>query len=170
MRWYLRPACWLPLITILFIAGCAVPIRATDQNHQKNSFWSGRLALTVAADQAQSFSAGFELKGNAGAGELSLYNPLGNTLAMLVWGPGSATLRSDNQTRSFDSLDDLVRHATGTVIPVAALFDWLQGINTPVPGWQADLSQLAHGKLVARRSLPPPPAELRLALEQQAPQ
>ena len=170
MRWHFRPGCWLLLISILFIAGCAAPIRVTDQSNQKNSFWSGRLALTVDADQAQSFSAGFELKGNAGTGELSLYNPLGSTLAMLAWAPGSATLRSDNQTRSFDSVDDLVRHATGTVIPVAALFNWLQGINTPVPGWQADLSQLARGRLVARRSMPLPTAELRVALEKQAPQ
>ncbi|MEO6972377.1 MAG: lipoprotein insertase outer membrane protein LolB [Rhodoferax sp.] len=158
------------VVTILFIAGCAAPIRATDQTNQNNAFWSGRLALTVDADQSQSFSAGFELKGNAGAGDLSLYNPLGSTLAILAWAPGSATLRSDNQTRSFDSLDDLVRHATGTVIPVAALFDWLQGINTPVPGWQADLSQLARGRLVARRSMPLPTAELRLALEKQLPE
>ena len=165
MRRHFRPGCWLLAFAILFIAGCAAPIRATDQNNQNNAVWSGRLALTVDADQSQSFSAGFELKGNASAGELSLYNPLGSTLAMLAWAPGSATLRSDNQTRSFDSLDDLVRHATGTVIPVAALFDWLQGINTPVPGWQADLSQLARGKLVARRSVPTPTAELRLALE-----
>ncbi len=149
----------------MFIAGCAAPIRATYQNNQKNSFWSGRLAVTVDADPSQSFSAGFELKGNASAGELSLYNPLGSTLAMLAWAPGSATLRSDKQTRDFGSLDDLVRQAIGTAIPVAALFDWLQGIDTPVPGWQADLSQLARGRLVARRSVPTPTAELRLALE-----
>ncbi|MDR3455728.1 MAG: outer membrane lipoprotein LolB [Rhodoferax sp.] len=165
MRWRFQPARWLFVVALFFIAGCASPIRATDQNNRNISFWSGRLALKVDADQAQSFSAGFELKGNAETGELALYNPLGSTLAVLAWAPGSATLRSNDQTRSFDSLDDLVRHATGTAIPVAALFDWLQGINTPVPGWQADLSQLVTGRLVARRSMPTPTAELRLALE-----
>lgn len=165
MRRCPQPWRWLLVVALLLIAGCASPIRATDQNNQHISFWSGRLALKVDADQAQSFSAGFELKGNARAGELSLYNPLGSTLAVLAWTPGSATLRSNDQTHSFNSLDELVQHATGTVIPVAALFDWLQGVNTPVPGWQADLSQLATGRLVARRSAPTPAAELRLALE-----
>ena len=51
----------------------------------------------------------------------------------------------NGQTREFDSVDALVAHATGAAIPVAALFDWLRGIDTPVPGWQADLSQLAAG-------------------------
>ena len=165
MRWYLQSGRWLLVLALLFIAGCAIPTKATRQIDENISLWSGRLALTVDADQSQSFSAGFELKGNAEAGELSLYNPLGSTLALLAWAPGSATLRSDNQTRSFNSLDDLVRHATGTAIPVAALFDWLRGINTPVPGWQADLSQLDRGRLVARRSVPAPTAELRLALD-----
>lgn len=165
MRWRPQPGRWLLVVALFFIAGCASPIRATDQNNQNNSFWSGRLALRVDADQAQSFSAGFELQGNAQTGELALYNPLGSTLAVLAWAPGSATLRSNDQTRNFGSLDELVRHAIGTAIPVAALFDWLQGVNTPVPGWQADLSQLAGGRLVARRSAPTPAAELRLALE-----
>ncbi|QDL36903.1 outer membrane lipoprotein LolB [Rhodoferax sediminis] len=165
MRWRFQPGRWLLVVALFLIAGCASPIRATDQNSQNNSFWSGRLALNVDADQAQSFSAGFELKGNAETGELALYNPLGSTLAVLAWAPGSATLRSNDQTRNFGSLDELVRHAIGAAIPVAALFDWLQGVNTPVPGWQADLSQLAGGRLVARRSAPTPAAELRLALE-----
>ena len=88
---------------------------------------------------------GFELKGSARAGELTLFNPLGGTLAALAWGPGSATLRGNGQAREFDSVDALVAHATGSAIPVAALFDWLRGTNTPVPGWQADLSQLEAG-------------------------
>ncbi|MGH8337933.1 MAG: lipoprotein insertase outer membrane protein LolB [Rhodoferax sp.] len=165
VRWQVQPWRWLLLITIFSIAGCAVPVRTTDQNSHENSFWSGRLALTVNAARAQSFSAAFELRGNAETGELSLYNPLGSTLAVLDWTPDSATLRSNDQARSFGSLEELVRQATGTAIPVAALFDWLRGINTPVPGWQADLSQLASGRLQARRSTPAPTAELRVALD-----
>lgn len=165
MNRLLQPLNWLLVVAIFLIAGCAHPIRVTDQNNQAISFWSGRLALKVEADQSQSFSAAFELKGNAETGELALFNPLGSTLAVLAWAPGSATLRSNDQVRNFDSLDDLVSHTTGTVIPVAALFDWLRGTNTSVPGWQADLSQLAAGRLVARRSAPTPAAELRLALE-----
>ena len=165
MRWQLQPWRWLLLVTIFSIAGCAVPVRTIAKKDQNNSCWSGRLALTVDADQAQSFSAAFELRGNAETGELSLYNPLGSTLAVLEWTPDSATLRANDQARSFGSLEELVRQATGTAIPVAALFDWLHGTNTPVPGWQADLSQLASGRLLARRSTPAPTAELRVALD-----
>lgn len=124
------------------------------------------MALNVDASQAQSFSATFELTGNAETGELALYNPLGSTLAVLDWAPGSATLREGQQTRSYGSLEELVRQATGTAIPVAALFDWLRGTDTAVPGWRADLSQLAHGRLTAWRSTPAPAAELRLVLDQ----
>jgi len=123
------------------------------------------LALTVQSEQPQSFAAGFELKGHAGAGELALFTPLGSTLAVLAWAPGSATLRANGETRSFDSLDALASHVTGTAIPVAALFDWLAGTPSAVPGWQADLSQLGSGRLLARRTDPAPAAELRLAFE-----
>jgi outer membrane lipoprotein LolB len=166
VRRSLQPWRWLFAIAIFFIAGCAVPTRAPGQKGQEVSDWSGRLALTVEDNQAQSFSAAFELKGNADAGELALYNPLGSTLAVLDWAPGSASLRENRQTRSYGSLEELVRQATGTAIPVAALFDWLRGTYTPVPGWRADLSQLAHGRLTAWRSVPAPAAELRLVLDQ----
>ncbi len=161
----LRPACWLLALAIFLIAGCAHPTRATGQTDSRNAFWSGRLALTVQSEQPQSFAAGFELKGHAGAGELALFTPLGSTLAVLAWTPDSATLQANGETRGFDSLDALASHVTGTAIPVAALFDWLAGTPSTVLGWQADLSQLGSGRLVARRSDPPPAAELRLAFE-----
>jgi outer membrane lipoprotein LolB len=59
----------------------------------------------------------------------------------------------------------LVAHATGAAIPVAALFDWLRGIDTPVAGWKADLSLLSQGRLRAQRLEPPPPADLRFVLD-----
>jgi outer membrane lipoprotein LolB len=55
--------------------------------------------------------------------------------------------------------------ATGSAIPVAALFDWLEGRNTAVPGWQADLSELGQGRLRAQRMQPPPAADLRVVLD-----
>jgi outer membrane lipoprotein LolB len=146
------------------LAGCANPPVKTP-GAAAPDLWSGRLALEVADKQSQSFSAGFELKGNAHAGELALFNPLGGTIAVLAWAPGSATLRSNGQLREFESVEALVTHATGAAIPVAALFDWLRGVNTPVPGWEADLSQLAQGRLHARRLAPPPQADLRVALD-----
>ena len=154
------------LFATFFIAGCAHPMRAGVPNDPKTGPWAGRLALQVQDQPGHSFSAGFELRGRADAGELTLLNPLGGVVAQLSWAPGSATLQSGGQTRQYQSVDALVAAATGSSIPVAALFDWLAGVNTPVPGWQPDLSQLAQGRLRAQRLEPPPVADLRVVLEQ----
>lgn len=149
---------------LALVAGCASPPRTAGPVDGAGP-WSGRLALEVQEEQPRSFSAGFELRGSATVGELALYNPMGGTLAVLAWAPGSARLRSNGQTREFESVQALAAHATGAPIPVSALFDWLRGIDTPVPGWQADLSSLGEGRLRARRLEPPPRADLRLVLE-----
>jgi outer membrane lipoprotein LolB len=159
----LRFAGWLLALAALLLAGCATPVRTSAP--PGTAVWTGRMALQVEESSNQSFSAGFELKGHAQTGELTLYNPLGGTLAVLSWAPGSALLRSNGQTRQFASVDALVSHATGAPIPVAALFDWLAGVATPVPGWQPDLSQVAQGRLRARRVDPPPLADLRVAFD-----
>lgn len=161
-----RAAIGLLVGTMLFLVGCAQPARAPQQDEISVSVWRGRMALQVEDNPSQSFSAGFELRGRADTGELMLYNPLGGTLAALRWAPGSATLRSGNQERQFDSIDALVAGATGTAIPVTSLFDWLAGSNTAVNGWEVDLSQLGQGRLRARRLAPPPLADLRVALDE----
>jgi outer membrane lipoprotein LolB len=94
-----------------------------------------------------------------------LYGPLGSTAAHLNWAPDAATLRSNGSVRNFNSLNELAQQATGTDLPIAALFDWLAGRDVPVPGWEADLSQLGQGRLTARRLQPEPTSELRLILE-----
>jgi len=165
MRLRLPSAAWLVAVAALLIAGCATPPRPEVAPGSRSGPWSGRLALQVEDRQSQSFSAAFELSGNAQAGKLALSSPLGGTLAVLSWAPGSATLQNNGQTRQFESVDALVTHATGSAIPVAALFDWLRGANTPVPGWKADLSQLAQGRLHAERLEPPPHADLRVILD-----
>jgi outer membrane lipoprotein LolB len=160
-----RAALGLIAASVLFVAGCAQPARAPATDEPTLGVWRGRLALQVENEPSQSFSAGFELRGRPDAGELMLYNPLGGTIAALSWGPGTATLRSGGDVRQFGSIDALVTRATGTAIPVGSLFDWLAGNNTPVTGWEADLSQLGQGRLHARRIAPPPVADLRVALE-----
>jgi outer membrane lipoprotein LolB len=160
-----RPlSAWLlATLCALLLAACATPPRSVVP--PGTQVWTGRLALTVEGQANQSFSAGFELKGAPEAGELALFNPLGGTVAVLAWAPGSATLRSSGSTRQFDSLEALAQEATGAPIPIAALFDWLAGRATPVSGWQADVSQVAEGRLRARRVDPPPVADLRVAFD-----
>jgi outer membrane lipoprotein LolB len=154
---------WLPVL-LIFVAGCASPPRASESRPPTGP-WNGRLALQVKDDPGQSFAALFELRGDAQAGELTLSTPIGSTLAVLDWAPGSALLHRNGKTQRFDSVEDLVTRATGAAIPLAALFDWLHGIATPVPGWRPDLSQLAQGRLAALRLEPPPEADLRVIFE-----
>lgn len=162
MAFAFRLAAWL--LAALVVAGCASPPRAASTDPQAQ-VWTGRLALTVEGQQSQSFSAGFELRGKPDAGQLTLYNPLGGTLAVLAWAPGSATLRQGDKVSQFESIDALGVQATGSELPLAALFDWLRGVDTPAAGWQADVSQLAQGRLRAQRTTPPPAADLRVALD-----
>lgn len=146
------------------MAGCALP--APNQGGD-GKIWSGRLALQVEDQASQSFSALFELRGSANNGSLMLSSPLGNRLAQLEWMNGHAQLTTSAQEiRTSDSLDSLLQDTTGTRIPVAALFSWLQGTQTTTPGWQADLSAIADGKLVARRNDPAPQATLRIVITQ----
>jgi outer membrane lipoprotein LolB len=156
-------------IAIFLVAGCAAPTRATDSERAETASWHGRLAVRVEADPprapSQSFSAGFELTGNALVGELTLYTPLGSTAASLAWSAQTAILHANGDIRYFESLDSLIKQALGTDIPVIALFAWLAGDNQVAAGWHADLSQHANGKITARRAEPAPQAELRLVLE-----
>ncbi len=156
----------LAVVVLAGLAGCVTPPKPSGPIDAVSGPWTGRLALQVEDKPGESFSAGFELKGTARAGELSLFSPLGGTAAVLQWEQGGATLRSNGETRQFRSIDVLVSQMTGAAIPVAALFDWLRGIETRVEGWQADLSQLAQGRVMARRHEPTPRADLRLVLEQ----
>lgn len=157
MSWLVR---WCAaIVAALLVAGCAAPRAPAAAGEQ---VWNGRLALTVQGQADRSFAAGFELRGAAQAGELTLFNPVGGTAAVLAWAPGSATLRASGETRQFPSIEALAQEATGAPLPIASLFDWLAGRPTPVPGWQADVSEVAQGRLRARRTDPPPPADLRL--------
>ena len=155
-RWSWALAC------ALVLAGCATPPRKAAPGEQS---WTGRLALNVEGQASQSFSAGFELKGAPEAGELTLTNPLGGTLAVLSWSPGKATMQASGKSREFGSLEALAQEATGAPLPVASLFDWLAGKPTPVEGWAVDVSAVSEGRLHAQRTAPPPLADLRVVFE-----
>lgn len=151
---------WCALVLLLALAGCAQPPRAPSAASE----WSGRLALQIEGQASQSFSAAFELRGNPQAGELTLYTPLGSTLARLQWAAGAARLEQGSEVRESASLDELLQDLTGSRLPVAALFDWLQGRPAAASGWRADLSAAQDGRITAERLDPMPLATLRIAL------
>lgn len=128
--------------------------------------WSGRIGLQLQSEPPQAFFAGFELRGRPEQGELTLTSPIGSVLGVLRWAPGEAVLESGSKVTRFASVDELLEKTTGAAVPLPALFDWLEGRNTVLQGWTADLSQQPNGRITARRTTPPPQADLRLVLEQ----
>ncbi len=121
-------------------------------------------APELGLEQAKSFSAAFELQGNAEQGELIFFTPLGSTAAAIHWTPKKARLQANGETRDFDNLSQLIALVMGTDVPVTALFAWLDGQAHAAQDWQVDLSEKAQGKIVARRSSAPA-ADLRVLLE-----
>jgi len=154
------------LFATILIAGCARPTSGAAPDSVRNELWTGRISLSVKSEPEQSFSAGFELKGQPERGELTLISPLGNVLGVLRWAPGQAELDSGNRNiQRFESVDALMIQATGAAVPLAALFAWLQGDNAAASGWSADLSRQSEGRILATRTLPMPRADLRVVLD-----
>ena len=153
---------WLIAGVAALLGACAQPPLATNAAHQQ---WSGRLALKADTDPPTTLSAAFELQGNATQGQLTLFNPLGNAIARLQWLPEHALLIQGSNRRESPSLATLVQELTGSPLPIQALFAWLQGDPVQASGWQVDLEHLKDGRLLATRTSPPPPAQLRIVLQ-----
>ncbi|NDB00857.1 MAG: outer membrane lipoprotein LolB [Betaproteobacteria bacterium] len=115
------------LCAAVLMAGCATPSKPGTMNGSEAWPWRGRLSVRIESQPVQSFTAGFELSGNADAGALTLYTPLGTTAAAMAWSPQLSLLRVNSQTQQFSSLGALMQQTLGTALPVEALFAWLAG-------------------------------------------
>lgn len=163
----LRRVPLLAVAPLVLLTACSTaprqPLPGPDATTRNE--WSGRLALQVLSDPAEFFSATFELTGHAEAGHLRLLSPFGQTVATARWQPGQAQLLQGDDVRTYPSMEALTEAVTGTALPVAALFQWLRGVNVTVAGWQADLSEQPAGRVRAERLSPSPVARLRLVFE-----
>ena len=128
----------------------------------RDAFWQGRMSLTVHQTPVQHVAAAFELEGHASEGELTLFSPLGYASLVLRWSPGQAQWLQNGQTRSFASLSEMTQAATGTDLPLEALFDWLAGRDLAVPGWTLERTGPA-GRWSAQRSQPAPAVTLTVS-------
>jgi outer membrane lipoprotein LolB len=111
----------------------------------------------------------FDLRGQPEAGAIEFSTPLGNIVAQARWSPSEVMLTTPQGEQAFADLDSLSRETLGEVLPLAALFDWLQGrpwpaaaSNTAVGGqafdqlgWRVDVSELGQARLGAQRALAP---------------
>lgn len=161
---------WLGLAVLagtVLLSGCSAPPPPPPVQTQGTQVWSGRMGLQIQdpSAQEQSFSASFELQGSPERGSLDVFNPLGSQIAQLRWQQGSAYLQQGDHVTTSASLDALLRQSLGTALPIAALFSWLQGQPATAPGWQADLSGYAQGRITAQRTDPLPQALLRVVLQ-----
>ncbi len=148
-------------LACLLLGACASP-----PQERPARFWSGRIGLLVESDPPQNMQASFELQGTAQTGDLTLINPLGGTLARLSWNAQQATLERGYERWTGPNVEQLAQQLVQTPLPIQALFDWIEGRATTHAGWQADLSALDQGRIVARRQQPAPPAQMRILLDQ----
>ena len=157
---------WFSFCFVLLLTACTTPKTLTsDSQKLSTKQWQGRIRVTVQSDPPSLMSASFSLEGDAQDGALHLFSPFGTTLSTLQWRPGSSQWLQDGQQRHFDSLAHLTEKITGAVLPIEAMFDWLEGRVTPSAGWQTDLSALSSGTLVAKRIAPEPLVVLRIKLD-----
>jgi outer membrane lipoprotein LolB len=162
---------WLRSLSLVFLmallTACVAPPKLAPSEQPQ---WSGRLSIKVERDPVQQTSAGFTLMGDALAGQLNLFTPLGGKAAEVVWGRDFATISDGKMGRNFPDLATALYQVTGADIPVSNLFDWLQGkqdkARDRAMGWEADLARLSEGRIVAIRLQPLPRIELRVVLEQ----
>ena len=157
------------------------------------SLHTGRLSVHAEADDAMGRPAhtdtgSFELSGSADTGQLVLTSPLGTVAARASWNLPAHRIELDTGSgvRRYPSLDAMMQDALGESLPLAAMFDWLEGKPwpnapaTPLPvapanptrrafeqlGWTVDLTQFADQRLVtADRATPPPALRVRVKLD-----
>lgn len=180
-----RAALAAPLLGLaLLLGGCAAltPPDTGRPGATATALRSGRLAVQVSGDASRSFSSGFELEGDAQAGRLTLISPIGLPLGRAQWRPGEVLLDSAGTTQRFGDLDTMMEALVGDALPLAALFDWIDGrpwsgaSSRPLSeadgapgfrqlGWSVRTGRLPEGLLLAERRLPAPTVTVRLRLD-----
>lgn len=162
-RWRLVSRCGLLLLLCLLNA-CATTGVLQGSSHA-GAHWQGRLAVKVFGNPVQAWSANFELAGDPQEGELVLSTPLGSTLAHVQWSDGKAVLNASGDQQEYDNLDELVLQATGTHLPVKAMFAWLSGEDAESSGWEIDSGGMQNGRLTVRQTAKEPQAEIKIVLD-----
>ena len=151
----------LVTVTLLALSACALP---PQKDSPSSMVWNGRLAMTINSTPSESVQAGFELSGDAQHGQLLLLTPIGTTAARAQWSPERVVVQRGQSQQTFIDTDSMMVALTGAPLPLDALFDWLRGASTAVPGWSVELGSPQSHRLIARRTAPEPTLTLRVVL------
>ena len=105
-----------------------------------NAFKSSSEAKSLISSNTKRINAPFELELQNGVyGELRLLGPLGTTSALINWSPEHAQLQSSElkpATQLYSNLSLLVNHWLGADLPLENMFDWLNGHEVKIDGWE----------------------------------
>jgi len=127
---------------VLALAGCASTTASiANPNASVGAYrdtidLNGHLSVNYQRDgQPQSINGGFTWTQRPGRIDVSLANPLGQTLAEISVTPEAATLTQSKQPpRVEKDIDSLTARTLGFPLPVSGLRDWLQGYATDAQG------------------------------------
>jgi outer membrane lipoprotein LolB len=124
--------------TLASLAGCATTSTnlATVGAYRDTIDLGGRLSVNFQKDgQTQSLNGSFDWTQRPGNVDVTLSNPLGQTMATISVTPQSATLTQAGRAPLTEAnIDTLTQRALGWPLPVAGLRDWLQGYAVDAQG------------------------------------
>ena len=97
---------------------------------------------------------------------MTIYSPIGTTLAVASWNADGATLSEGSKKQSFASMEALTRAVTGANLPMSTLMTWLNADGESLNGWEIRSETPASGRrLFAKRISPLPELQLTLILD-----
>ena len=157
----------LLIASICLLSGCSVfSTKKKNTLLAQNGHWDGRLNLRILQQPPEQFSATFTLEGTADTGELTIYTPIGTTVAVANWNADGATLTEGSKQQSFASMETLTRAVTGANLPLPALMSWLDHDGETINGWELRSENPASGRQIfAKRISPLPQLQLTLILD-----
>ena len=97
---------------------------------------------------------------------MTVYSPIGTTLAVASWDSNGAVLSEGSNKQSFASMDALTKHVTGASLPLQSLMSWLNSDGATLDGWEVRSEDQPGGRrLFAKRLTPLPQLQLTLVLD-----
>ena len=124
---------FLPALALAFaLGGCATTTSnnvATVGAYRDTIELSGRLSVNYQkSGNVESLTGSFDWTQRPGTVDVTLANPLGQTIATIAVTPQSATLTQAGRAPVTEAdIDTLTQRTLGWPLPVAGLRDWLQG-------------------------------------------